>query len=119
MEVRVTVSPEPFEGSFIEGKNITLTCTGTNPPNVTRGLNFWWVGPSGSNITAAEPDRIAVTRTANSSMLSIMNIPDVVEIEGLYMCHVFNRIYQDSVTVTTEINVICEICLCVFRQPVR
>ena len=117
MEVNVTVSPER-NGSFIEGDNVTLTCTGVNPPDaVLRDLTFWWTGQlnnteSDVNLTNGDEGRgITVKTTGNTSTLSIMNIQDEKRIEGNYTCRVFNRILNDVVEVTTEISVICEMCV--------
>ena len=118
MEVNVTVSPER-NGSFIEGDNVTLTCTGVNPPDaLLRDLTFMWAGQLNDmedyvNLTNGNEDRgITVTTTGNTSTLSIMNIQDEMRIEGNYTCRVFNRVFNDVVEVTTEIDVICEMCVC-------
>ena len=120
MEVIVTVTPERND-SFIEGDNVTLTCTGTNPPGVTRPLTFTWGGVFRAgepfiinNITNDTNDRgITVTTSGNTYTLSIMNIQDDRRIEGTYRCFVFNRIFGDRVIVATEIDVICKMCVCV------
>ena len=52
-----------------------------------------------------------MSTTRNTSTLSIMNIRDEKRIEGNYTCRVFNRILNDVVEVTTEIDVICEMCV--------
>ena len=117
MKVNVTVSPER-SGSFIEGDSVTLTCTGVNPPDAPlRDLTFWWTGQlnnieSNINLTSGDEDRsITVTTTGNTSTLSIMTIQDEKRIEGNYTCRVFNRVFADRVEVTTEIDVIREMCV--------
>ena len=119
MKVRVAVSPER-NGSFIEGDDVTLTCTGVNPPDaLLRDLTFWWMGQlnnieSEVNLTNGDEGRgITVTTTGNASTLSIMNVQDEMRIEGTYICEVFNRVPADRVVVMTEIDVICEMCVCV------
>ena len=118
MKVNVTVSPER-NGSFIEGDNVTLTCTGVNPPDaLLRDLTFWWAGLLNNiedyvNLTRGDEVRgITVTTTGNTSALSIMNIQDEKRIEGNYTCGVFNRVPADRVEVKTEIDVLCEMCVC-------
>ena len=117
MEVNVAVSPER-NGSFIEGDDVTLSCTGVNPPDaVLRDLTFWWTGLLNDledyvDLTRGDDGRgITVTTTGNTSTLSIMNIQDEIRIEGNYTCRVFNRVFNDVVEVTTEIDVICEMCV--------
>ena len=117
MKVSVAVSPER-SGSFIAGDDVTLTCTGVNPPDaLLRDLTFWWTGQlnnieSEVNLTNGDEGRgITVTTTGNTSTLSIMNIQDDRRIEGIYTCRVFNRVPADRVEVTTEIDVICEMCV--------
>ena len=119
MKVTVTVSPER-SGTFMEGDDVTLTCTGVNPPDaLLHDLTFWWTGQlnnieSEVNLTNGDEGRgITVTTTGNTSTLSIMNIQDEKSIEGNYTCGVFNRVFADVVEVTTEIDVICEMCVCV------
>ena len=118
MEVNVAVSPER-NGSFIAGDDVTLTCTGVNPPDaLLRDLTFLWAGLLNDmedyvNLTNGDEGRgITVTTTGNTSTLSIMNIQDEMRIEGNYTCRVFNRVFADVVEVTTEIDVICEMCVC-------
>ena len=118
MEVTVTVSPER-SGSFIEGDDVTLTCTGVNPLDaLLRDLTFLWAGllnymEDYVDLTRGDEGRgITVTTTGNTSTLSIMNIQNEIRIEGNYTCRVFNRVFNDVVEVTTEIDVICEMCVC-------
>ena len=119
MKVNVAVSPER-DGSFIERDDVTLTCTGVNPPDaLLRDLTFLWVGQLNYredyvDLTRGDEGRgITVTTTGSTSTLSIMSIQDEIRIEGNYACRVFNRVFADVVEVTTEINVICEMCVCV------
>ena len=117
MEVSVTVSPER-NGSFVKGDNVTLTCTGVNPPDaLLRDLTFLWAGLLNNMedymyVSLTNDGAITVTTTRNTSILSIMNIQDEMEIEGNYTCRVYNRVVNDVVEVTTEIDVICEMCVC-------
>ena len=119
MEVNVAVSPDR-NGSFIKGDDVTLTCTGVNPPDaVLRDLTFLWVGLLNNMegyVDLTNGGGITVTTTGNTSTLSIMNIQDEMRIEGNYTCRVFNRVLTDVVEVTTEIDVICEMCVvfCLF-----
>ena len=116
MGVSVAVSPER-NGSFIEGDNVTLTCTGVNPPDsLLRNLTFLWAGLLNrmeDYVNLTNVGGITVTTTGNTSTLSIMKIQDEMRIEGNYTCRVFNRVFADVVEVTTEIDVICEMCVCV------
>ena len=124
MEVNVAVSPDR-NGSFIKGDDVTLTCTGVNPPDaVLRDLTFLWAGLLNNMegyVDLTNGGGITVTTTGNTSTLSIMNIQDEMRIEGNYTCRVFNRVLNDVVEVTTEIDVICEMCVvfCLFVRQFR
>ena len=112
VEVSLTVYPER-SGSFIEGENVALTCDATNPPNVSASLTFVW-GRS-TNGQGLQPlmtnERFTITHEADYSILHLMNIQDdSVNVEGSYLCRVYNRLIDDSVTEMIDIDVICKTC---------
>ena len=116
VSVDLTVQPERND-SFIQGDNVILTCNATNPPGVTtRPLTFTWVYVgSGVEITDDSAKRISIEREDFSSVLTITNIQDRMDVEGMYMCRVSNRLpIADSVIEEIVIDVICErVSVCV------
>ena len=118
--VDLTVQPERND-SFIQGDNVILTCNATNPPGVTTSpLTFTWIyigstSTGGGEITDDSAKRISIVREDFSSVLTITNIQDRLDVEGTYMCRVSNRLpIADSVTGQIVIDVICErVSVCV------
>ena len=64
-------------------------------------------------VQSIEMTEVTVVTMGNTSQLSLMNIQDVERVDGNYTCRVFNRIIADAVDVTTVIDVICKMCVCV------
>ena len=113
----ITVSPvRNTTTSFHQGDDVTLTCNATNPPDVTRPLMFTWV--LGSNelpskeVTNDTSNGITVVNGEDYSILSFIKIQDDTDIEGLYQCRVTNRERADWVTVSVNVDVICEFNPC-------
>ena len=97
-------------GSVIQGNDVVLTCTATNPPNVSLPLTIVWFRDN--NMLVNKPGKLEIARVnSNSLTLTIRDIQDTAIDEDLYICEAYNRVERDAVRESINVNIICELSL--------
>ena len=108
VEVTVDLSSDNItNGSVIQGNVVVLTCTATNPPDVSPPLTISWF----KGDKKIQPDDSRLERVNNTLTLTIRDIRDTAEDEGVYLCEAYNREPSDAVKESINVNVICEFSL--------
>ncbi len=100
--------PLPPDTEVEYGKTLRLICAAMNAPKVPTDLTFIWM-INDTNLTALNDSRVSVIEdleVSNEAESTLVITSSVFSDKGNYTCLVHNRLPQDGVATSTELEVI-------------